>query len=203
MMLVNHIIVDDFLSNPDVVRKQALRLNYPSLPGKTYFPGTNSEMPLLIDDIDSVIEELVGEKLMPAPGSAHGKCRITKLGDTGLGNVHIDNAHWSGILYLNTPEQCSGGTDFYRHRASNSERAPVFSEDLATFGYKHGSEVWDDFLLKETNHPEKWEKVFTVPMRYNRLTLFRPWLWHNAGEPFGDSQDTARLVMLLFYVQRS
>jgi len=38
-----------------------------------------------------------------------------------------------------------------------------------------------------------------IPMRYNRLILLRPWLWHTAGESFGNSPETARLVYLMFF----
>ena len=200
-MLLNHLIIDDFLSEPETVRKVALGLNYPKPDKATYFPGRNSQQPLPTGDLDKVVQELVGEPLRPAPGTAHGKCRITLQEDKGDGNVHIDKAHWSGILYLNLPHQCQGGTDFFRHLPTDTERAPVTPEDLKRMGYKHATEVWDDFLLKDTNDESKWEKIYSVPMRFNRLTLFRPWLWHNAGPSFGQCKETGRLVMLLFYVQ--
>jgi len=45
----------------------------------------------------------------------------------------------------------------------------------------------------------KWECVMRVPMRFNRLILLRPWLWHTAGPAFGDRPENGRLVFLLFY----
>jgi hypothetical protein len=36
-------------------------------------------------------------------------------------------------------------------------------------------------------------------MKFNRLILFRPWLWHNAGEGFGERMENARLVYLIFF----
>jgi hypothetical protein len=201
-MMISHLIIDDFLSNPDEVRAQALKLNYQKPAEKTYFPGTNSDLPLIINGLDEFVQNILQESLVPAPGTSHGKCRIAMAGEQGLGNVHIDKAHWSGILYLNKPEQCSGGTDFFRHIPTDSERAPVFPEDLAKFGYQKPIEVWDDFLLRDSNDQTKWEKVFHVPMRYNRLALFRPWFWHNAGPGFGSTLEDARLVMLFFYMQK-
>ena len=38
-----------------------------------------------------------------------------------------------------------------------------------------------------------------VPMRFNRLVLLRPWLWHTAGEAFGDSLENGRLIYLMFF----
>ena len=37
-----------------------------------------------------------------------------------------------------------------------------------------------------------------MPMRFNRLVLFRPLLWHSAGDGFGDSLANGRLVQLFF-----
>jgi hypothetical protein len=39
----------------------------------------------------------------------------------------------------------------------------------------------------------------TVPMRYNRLVLLRPWLWHTAGPGFGETIEDGRLVYLMFF----
>jgi hypothetical protein len=39
----------------------------------------------------------------------------------------------------------------------------------------------------------------TVPMRFNRLVLLRPWLWHTSGPGFGDSVENGRLVYLMFF----
>ena len=50
-----------------------------------------------------------------------------------------------------------------------------------------------------TNDPSKWEKVMTLPMRFNRLVLFRPWLWHAAASGFGDRNENGRLIQGLFF----
>jgi hypothetical protein len=38
-----------------------------------------------------------------------------------------------------------------------------------------------------------------APMRFNRLIMLRPWLWHTAGTGFGDSMENGRLVYLMFF----
>jgi len=43
-----------------------------------------------------------------------------------------------------------------------------------------------------------WETTFTVPYKYNRLVLFRPWLFHSPGESFGDTLQSSRIVKTLF-----
>ena len=43
-----------------------------------------------------------------------------------------------------------------------------------------------------------WKKTFSVPYKYNRLVLFRPWLFHSPGQAFGDSIESSRIVQTLF-----
>ena len=49
-------------------------------------------------------------------------------------------------------------------------------------------------IEKDSLDESKWECVMRVPMRFNRLVLLRPWLWHTAGPGFGDRAENGRLV---------
>jgi hypothetical protein len=88
--------------------------------------------------------------------------------------VHIDpGVVWSAIIYMNLPEQCQGGSEFFRHKATNMERAPVHPEELAEMGmrnYFEGGKIIKD----DSNDMTKWENTITIPMRFNRLILARP-----------------------------
>lgn len=198
-MMLSYLVVDDFLANPDEVRNDALQMDYVPNPTKYNFPGRNSVDRRIISGLTNDVCDLVNEPLQVAQGTAHGKFRATFAGDEGKANVHVDNAHWSGILYLSRPEDCQGGTDFFRHRATNTERAPIYPEDLQKMGLENYQEFWDKYFVPATNEPSQWEHILRLPMRYNRLILFRPWLYHNAGPSFGDSMENCRLVYLLFF----
>jgi len=198
-MQTSLIIIDDFLANPYEFREAALKLNYPHLDKSTYFPGRNSEKRVRLEGVDEVVGKIIGEKLIPTPGTGYGKFRIALEGDEGEGDIHIDESHWSGILYLNLPEQCQGGTDFFRHIPTNSERAPINREEMRAMGVSSPQELWDKLIKAHSKDRSKWERVMTVPMRFNRLVLLRPWLWHTASPGFGDSLETGRLVYLLFW----
>ena len=39
-------------------------------------------------------------------------------------------------------------------------------------------------------------------MRFNRLILFSPWLFHNAAAGFGSGPEDGRLVYLMFFARR-
>ena len=192
------LIVDDFLDNPYPLRDAALRLTYPPLQGA--FPGRNSVERLNLEGLDQQVSRLVGEPLvgMPPPQS-HAKCRISLGGDQGKAKVHVDGAHWSGILYLTLPEHCRGGTEFFRHKATGSDRAPFTDEEAQRWGYPTAREAVTRILDSDSLDDTKWDLEMRVPMRFNRLILLRPWLWHTAGESFGDTLENGRLVYLMFF----
>ena len=197
-MLNNLMIVDDFIDSVDQVREAALKLEYPDIRGQ--FPGRNSLQRIRIDGLAEQVSYLVGESVIPIdPLESHGKCRLSLASDTGRGKVHIDHCYWSGILYLSRPEDCAGGTDFFRHRRTQTDRAPLTPADLAAMGYDDFDKVHRDLIEREGTDESKWERTMTVPMRYNRLVLLRPWMWHTAGPGFGDRIENGRLVYLMFF----
>ncbi|MEL6258479.1 MAG: DUF6445 family protein [Pseudomonadota bacterium] len=195
-------IVDDFLDAPDAARRRALSLSYdPALKSGNY-PGVDSAGPLQIEGLDQAASKLFGAPLVGAAGTQHGHCRLTRAGDRGRSGVHVDPCAWSGILYLSRPQDCRGGTDFFRHRRTGLDRVPTDIQTLADAGYSDPNMMIEDVINKDTLTPTKWERVFRAPMKFNRLILFNPWLFHNAGPGFGDSPESARLVQLLFFNRR-
>jgi hypothetical protein len=197
-MRTSVMIVDDFIDNAIGLRDAALRLTYPSRQGA--FPGRNSQERINIGGLEQEVSRLVGEPLLPIdPPESHAKCRLTLASDTGRGKVHIDQSHWSGILYLSRPEDCRGGTDFFRHRRTGTDHAPIDAGALAALGYASFDEMQRDLVAKDGADDSKWERIMSVPMRFNRLVLLRPWLWHTAGPGFGDRPENGRLVYLLFF----
>lgn len=197
-MPTSMIIVDDFLDNASALREAALRLTYP--PQEGMFPGRNSVERIQIEGLAEQCSRLVGEPLqaMPPP-QAHAKSRITLATDVGKAKVHVDAAHWSGILYLSSPEDCRGGTEFFRHVPTHTDRAPYNDAEATTLGFPSAKGMVDEILDRDSLDDTKWEMTQRVPMRFNRLLLLRPWLWHTAGETFGDTLENGRLVYLMFF----
>ena len=195
------IVVDDFFGRSDALslRKAALNLTYPEQRGA--FPGRNSLERFDIPGLSQAVSRITGEPLKPIdPLQSHGKFRITLAGDRGLAKVHIDHkAYWSGILYLSRPEDCQGGTEFFRHLPTGTERAPADQREVDAMGYASAREMYREIIEQDGVDDSKWEMTMRVPMRFNRLLLLRPWLWHTAGQAFGDSLDNGRLVYLMFF----
>lgn len=198
-MTTSLVVVDDFLQDPAALRSMALKLTYPAQQGA--FPGRNSQERIDLPGLLQEASRCVGESLrLLDPPESHAKCRITLAADTGKARVHIDRtAYWSGILYLTLPQDCRGGTEFFRHRRTRTDRAALSLEELAAMGYASPEAMYDDIIGKDGTDASKWERTMTVPMRYNRLVLLRPWLWHSAEPGFGDSVANGRLIYLMFF----
>jgi hypothetical protein len=192
------IVVDDFHADAAGFREAALRLTYPQQEGA--FPGRNSLERLELRDLVPYVSHLTGERLRPmSPPGSHGKFRITLAADQGRGKVHVDPGYWSGILYLSKPEDCRGGTDFFRHRRTNTDRRPMNEAEVRALGHASYDQVHRDIVERDGLDDAAWETTMSVPMRFNRLLLLRPWLWHTAGAGFGDHIDNGRLVYLMFF----
>ena len=131
------IIVDDFLMNPHEIRETALSLEYKAPATQRNYPGRNSSQKLDYPGLDDVVSGIAGEKVVGSTKKAHGFCRVSLGGDDRERRyyVHVDTGLvWSGILYLTLPEYCQGGTEFYRHLETNSDRAPIYPDELKAAG---------------------------------------------------------------------
>jgi hypothetical protein len=197
--LPSFLMVDDFLANPHDLRRRALALGYDRAAKQGNYPGVTSDQPIPIPGLDDYVSRAIGAPVKAAPNTLHGHCRLTLRSDRGASGVHIDPAFYSGILYLSLPEHAAGGTDFYRHKRTGLERIPTSPDRIVEAGYGNVNDLIEDVVNKDTLRPSTWEKSFTAPMRFNRLILFSPWLFHNSARGFGDTPDTGRLAYLMFF----
>ncbi len=198
-MLPSLILIDDFLSDPLGFRAQALALDYDPAFKKGNYPGLLSTGSLPITGLDEAASKRAGVRLQAAAGTTHQHCRLTLKGDKGASGVHIDPCFYSGILYLSLPEHCRGGTEFFRHRRTGLDRVPQTEAALHASGYTEVNRLIEEVVNRDTLNPSRWERTMTVPMRFNRLILFSPWMFHNSAAGFGDRPESGRLVHLMFF----
>jgi hypothetical protein len=203
-MKTNIVIVDDFLDDPYEMRLNALNANYPEPTDHTY-PGKNSDKSYFTEEMLEKIQNRWGDYLIPAEGSSCGYFRISLERDTFEQNIHIDPG-WDvgGVLYLNTPNQCrpESGTHFYYHNRLGIERAPATQEEGKFLGFTSYEEIRKNVIYGDGLDKSLWTRYASSPMKYNRLVLFDPLLWHSHGDNFGDSLDNGRLVMLFFFTKQ-
>lgn len=101
--------------------------------------------------------------------------------------IHCDPWKWVGLHYLNLPEQCRGGTSFYKHIPTNN------------FSFNYGI---DSNILEIKNdgiNKEKWLLFFEVELKWNRLILFRPSFFHSPSCYFGTNITDARIYQLFTF----
>jgi len=191
-------MIDDFLRNPDEVREKALSLTYTRT---GHYPGRGSVERLTIEGLEQVVGSIVRQPLQAnwPPNHAHSTCRLTLADDSEEAPIHVDPNHLSGILYLSRPEDCRGGTEFYHHKRTATDRMPMDPEGLKKLGYASYAELEKDILHKDGFDRSKWEPTMEIPMRFNRLVMFQPQYWHTAGPGFGDCVQNGRLVYLIFF----
>ena len=191
-------VIDDFLPDPEALRARALGLTYS---GRGNYPGRDSLERLPIDGLDDAVSAIMRQRFQAQTGEefSHAKCRLTLASDDGVAGVHVDPSHLSAILYLSRPEDCRGGTEFFRHIRTGTDRVPMRPEELSALGYSTYGEMHQDIVRKDGGDRSKWELTMSVPMRFNRLVLLQPHYWHTAGPGFGDSVENGRLVHLMFF----
>jgi len=196
-------VIDNFYDNPLEVRNRVLSFTYPEETGNVTYPGRNSKEAMLPPNSDQVFSHILQEPVRGVPGSWHGVFRVALDGDKRTGEVHIDQScSWAGIVFMTPDEYCQSGTEFYRHKKFGTDGAPLTDEEAKrVYGMDTCAEVIESLIGegKDSRDLSKWNLVSTLPMKFNRCVLFRPWLWHRSGKDFGTSVENGRLIQLLFF----
>jgi len=111
---------------------------------------------------------------------------------------HVDPGHISSFIYLNTTQQCSGGTGIYRHLPSGQMR-------FIQKGYSL-EHLEKEPLTQPLNYSAgEWQLLHKFDMQYNRLIAFNSSVIHKIFfEPEGHSYtaeiDQTRLSLNSFFV---
>ena len=184
-MRVNLLVIDDFYSNVDEVRKFALSQNF-LVEGN--YPGFRTE-PFLNEST----KKQISYHLEPHAGKVLDWMDTSESQYTGAFQIsyachkswiHTDNVNnWAGVLYLTPNAPLEGGTGFYRSRINGS-----FYGDS-----------YDEVCGKHAEDMTKWELVNQVSNVYNRLILFRADQWHTSQVYFGNTMETGRLTQVFFF----
>lgn len=199
------IVVDDFYDDPEEVRAEALSLEYP-ITGR--FPGRNSANHRVRESLERVSRVLRKRIVCNVQNRDLTFFRLTRGSDQGSCDIHVDHAGWAGVCYLNPPEQCHGGTSFFRHRTTGLTRWPtpgqaarLMEEGVVPPSADPRVDPLAHYFVQEGKVRENWEEVCAVPMAYNRCIFYDAKQFHTitSWSGFGDTPETSRLTRLFFF----
>lgn len=207
------VVVDEILADPDRVREHALRERFEP-PRDVLYPGEVASPDWDFGGLKAMLEQIIGRGFSPAEVTF----RLSMLAADGRDLLpaqrrpHADGCLAAGVLFLNPPAQCVGGTGFYRHAATGFEwfpdpESPHHARAAAARGFTL-QQVSDalrmlpvqssGFIRESTT---EWELVELVEMKHNRFVLYEGNLFHSAfvadGE-FGSDPGSRRLTLNVF-----
>lgn len=199
------IIIDNFYKNPEQVR--ALALQIPStrsptlmhaLPGArvegTFYFGHFAEfIPEIIANVfveDTKIDrDIISSCLNHATFLVNVQTSKEALSAARAPHVdNLENGRYAMGIYLNTPEQCTGGTAFFKFKGEQSLDL-VNSVDPDLRGY--------NFYVQESD--ANWEKLYTAEMKFNRLVIYKQNILHTPYIPVDSfTEENPRLIQMFF-----
>jgi hypothetical protein len=191
------IVVDDFLDDPEAVRRFALSIDY--VPAWGSWRGQHSlerhpdtkealfEISRLVSDCMPNWTEIDESYRYWKKASAGGFATMME-GDEGVVHAHRRSGDWAAVIYLSKREDCwsRDGTIFLQHKRTGIDRIsrtrpPTVEERIAI----------EDFAQADA-----WIPTSAVPMRFNRLTLFDSSYIHCASRGFGTDLESCRLIQV-------
>jgi hypothetical protein len=196
-MKTNLIIVDDFHPDPAALRARVLasRFGDQTGPDGAKYTGISlhqDTQPPLADLISCAL----GVRVIPR--MAFYRLNLDK--EMPHSFVHSDDicARYASILYLNEPEQCRGGTAFWKHAETGLDAMPT-AEQARAMG-RDPKEVELE-LGADWKILEKWKLCGFVGMKFNRFVSYPTSMFHSRypHEGFGAGKDDGRLIYVCFY----
>lgn len=189
-------VIDNFYADPNAVRAEALALRYQRSESDLYTGRRALSTKDWSNEVNR-LARLTGETLTGPLNDRQGSFVLALKSDESerLTRVHADRNRWAAIVYLSRPEDCQGGTGWYRHRGSgNCRESPEWMAE--TFGHLAGksrSEIIEA-ILATSRDLSQWIEIQRVPMVFNRCVLFLAEEFHAVLSTFGDCPENGRLV---------
>ncbi|HVS39634.1 MAG TPA: DUF6445 family protein [Gemmataceae bacterium] len=198
-------VVDDVYRQPDLARRFALGLDFDRkagmYPGR--LAGVAGPVESLLRLVNGLVPDSTGRSLAIHPDYCD-RLTFAVLSQPGPDlrplqrQPHFDGfCDFAAVLYLSRPEDCQGGTSFWRHRRTGLEYAPCRGDlrsaallesfaardewQLISMMMKDGlAEVGGGYLTESNG---RWERLDVVEMHCNRLLLYDARLFHSAHVP--------------------
>lgn len=194
------VIIDNFYKNPHQVRDLALTIPPTQSPGILGgVPGSRIDAFYNLEHFGRVFDNIIRDVFLPEEKRNLVNSNLTEIfqsatfcvnviQSTNLPNKvpHVDNREdfrFASTIYLNTPEECAGGTSFYTF--NGNQEGPAITE-----GLQH---------QYVTDSIGPWEMLFLAEMKFNRMVVYEQNILHTAYiKPGMFEDDIYRLVQMFF-----
>jgi hypothetical protein len=178
------VVVDDFLDNPDAIRKLALAQTFEA--DDRYYKGKRSRERFLREFDHRVFARLLYGAIDNWEHHAmSGRFQFCVPSDPLV--YHADGQTHAGTIYLTPDAPPESGLSLWRSKVTGVRRP---SRNVET-----DSKTFDGNLLD----PTKWELVDKIGNVYNRLVLWDATMIHSASCYFGNALPNARLFWMFFF----
>lgn len=186
---INIIVVDNFYSNPDLVREYAIEnLNFES---SDYHRGMRSSDSFILNGTKERFEQILGKPILnwDNPSYANGKFQFCTSLDPIV--YHTDIQSYAAMVFLTPNAPLQSGTATYRSIYTNSIK--IDNDDTHAKAFKG--------LSNDLNFYDKtsFEVVDSIANIYNRLIIFDSKNIHAAVNYFGDTIYNSRFFHLFFF----
>ncbi len=186
----NFIIIDNFLDDPDSVRRDALSLDFDLI--QESVPGARTSATLVGDhqtEVETKIKTILGGEIVWDWTQASFKFQSCQEGtETWIhkDSPEEDQGEWAGVLFLTPNANHDSGTACY-----------LSKENCYQYFLAHGMDP--DKSFEEFNHGSVID--MGAGNVYNRLVLYRgKVLEHSSIVPgFGKTLETSRLTQTFFF----
>lgn len=187
--------LDDFLPDPLAYRAEAVQEKFYDI------RGPDGELYKNINVRPShEFDALISERLGRPAKAGYSLLRVNFDGEMPNNAVHSDNSYdqFAAVLYLNPPEQCKGGTAFWRYKKYGWTHWPTDEQVRRTC--RKSSKVMRE-LHESYNNLDAWEQVHLAEMKFNRMILYPTTAFHSRWPwaAWGKTMNDARLIWVSFF----
>jgi elongation factor P hydroxylase len=205
------VVIDNFYKNPDMVRD--LTLSIPPTENSKIMAGTpgtrvfghydfETLYPIFRHVFRNVYTELTkdvsDDQIYESVRTTPFCVNINQSVNLPPVTPHIDDRDsmlFAAGIYLNTPEECSGGTSFYMLNGKQT----ITNEDIGQWLKSQGREKFWDHYITDTDDVPDWELLSVAEMKYNRLVMYPGNVVHTAYmKPDTFTGDLYRLIQMMF-----
>lgn len=197
------VIIDNFYNDPNRIRELAQTIPSTRAPGILHgLPGSRVEATYFFGHLGHAFTEIIN-KVWPTETENLNPTfiqdclsRASFLVNVQNSNLpprvpHIDNPNherWAVSIYLNTPEECCGGTAFYTYKGDKTFDLNNLDIELKNYQYY----VQDD--------DEYWTKQYLAEMKFNRAVIYKQNVLHTPYIPPDSFTDESPRLIQMFFI---